>query len=69
MQVDHATAICAAKGCQAPACWAVVWNNPKVHTPDREKIWTACDVHKDSLSQFLALRSFLKRVDRLPPAN
>jgi len=65
--VDDETraAICSAKGCQSPAAWALVWNNPKVHTPDREKIWTACDTHKASLSEFLALRSFLKRVDAI----
>jgi hypothetical protein len=42
-----------------------VWNNPKIHTPDREKTWAACEEHRESLSQFLALRSFLRRVDRL----
>lgn len=59
-------AICSAKGCQSPAAWALVWNNPKVHTPDREKVWAACDAHKASLSEFLGVRSFLKRVDPLP---
>jgi len=63
---DDATVTCSAKGCQADARWSVVWNNPKVHSPDREKIWTACDAHKDSLSQFLALRNFLKRIEPLP---
>jgi hypothetical protein len=58
-------AICSAKGCQSKAAWALVWNNPKVHTPDREKVWTACDAHRASLSEFLAARSFLKRVDPL----
>jgi hypothetical protein len=42
---------------------ALVWNNPKVHTPDREKLWHACDEHRTSLSQFLELRGFLIRVD------
>ncbi|HEX7106917.1 MAG TPA: hypothetical protein VF218_13200 [Acidothermaceae bacterium] len=56
---------CSARGCHAPACWLIVWNNPKIHTPDREKTWAACDEHRESLSQFLALRSFLRRVDRL----
>jgi hypothetical protein len=27
-------AICSAKGCQAAATWAVVWNNPRLHPPD-----------------------------------
>jgi hypothetical protein len=42
-----------------------VWNNPKVHTPDREKVWTACAEHREPLSAHLALRSFLRRVDPL----
>lgn len=56
---------CSARGCRAEALWALVWNNPKVHTPDREKVWVACDEHKQSLSDFLSARSFLKRVDPL----
>ena len=58
--------ICSAKGCRAPAGYALVWNNPKVHTPDREKVWTACDVHREQLAQHLAMRSFLRRVEPLP---
>jgi hypothetical protein len=61
-------ALCSAKGCRAPAEWALVWNNPRLHTPDREKIWTACADHRDSLASHLAIRSFLLRVDPLPPA-
>jgi hypothetical protein len=43
----------------------VVWNNPRLHTPDREKIWVACSEHKKSLADYLAVRSFLKRVEPL----
>ncbi|SNR93056.1 hypothetical protein [Streptosporangium subroseum] len=57
--------VCSAKGCQATAVYAVVWNNPKIHTPEREKIWTACEEHRRSLSDFLDVRGFLRRVDRL----
>jgi hypothetical protein len=58
-------AICTAKGCQAAATWAVVWNNPRLHTPDREKVWVACGKHKQPLADYLAVRSFLKRVEPL----
>jgi len=58
-------AICSAKGCRAVATWSVVWNNPKLHPPEREKVWAACDVHKQPLADHLAARSFLKRVDPL----
>lgn len=57
---------CSAKGCRAPARHVLVWNNPKIHTPDREKTWVACDEHRQSLSQHLDVRGFLKRVDALP---
>lgn len=52
--------LCSARGCQAAATWALSWNNPKIHTPDRRKIWLACDDHKASLSDFLGSRGFLR---------
>jgi hypothetical protein len=57
--------ICSARGCRATASYAVVWNNPKIHPPEREKIWVACEEHRQSLADFLAARSFLRRVERL----
>jgi hypothetical protein len=54
--------ICSAKGCREPARWALVWNNPKLHTPDRRKTWLACDEHRDPLSTFLGVRGFLRDV-------
>ncbi|MGW1198127.1 hypothetical protein ACWD4B_20145 [Streptomyces sp. NPDC002536] len=54
--------ICSAKGCRAAAVWVLAWNNPKLHTPDRRKTWLACGEHRDHLSNFLALRGFLKEV-------
>ena len=57
--------ICSAKGCRAPAGYAVVWNNPKIHQPDREKVWLACPDHRQRLADFLQLRGFLRRVDPL----
>ena len=56
---------CSAKGCRSAAVWVLVWNNPKLHTPDREKVWVACDAHRESLAGFLSARSFLKRVEAL----
>jgi hypothetical protein len=54
--------ICSAKGCTAPAAYALLWNNPKIHTPDRRKVWLACEEHRESLSQFLGSRGFLRDV-------
>jgi hypothetical protein len=53
---------CSAKGCRAPAVWALRWNNPKLHTPDHRKTWRACDDHRASLGGFLDLRGFLREV-------
>jgi hypothetical protein len=57
---------CSAKGCQQPALWRLLWNNPKLHTPDRRKEWLACDEHRESLAAFLGARGFLKEVRPLP---
>ena len=67
MTEEPADVICSAKGCRAGATYILVWNNPKLHTADREKTWVACEEHRVSLSQFLELRGFLKRVDPLQP--
>ena len=57
--------ICSASGCRAPAQWTLAWNNPKIHEPERRKVWLACDDHRESLSEFLAHRSFLKETEAL----
>lgn len=54
--------ICAAKGCRSAATHALRWNNPTLHTPDRRKVWLACDVHRETLGSFLGMRGFLKDV-------
>jgi hypothetical protein len=56
---------CSARGCREDARWALQWNNPKLHTPDRRKTWLACDEHKQSLSDFLGARGFLKETEAL----
>ena len=55
-------AICSARGCQDPATWQLLWNNPKLHTPERRKVWLACDDHRQQLIDFLGKRGFLKDV-------
>ena len=55
-------AVCSAKGCRHAAGHAVIWRNPKLHTPERRKVWLACDEHRRSLADFLALRGFLIEV-------
>lgn len=56
---------CSARGCLAGAVHAVVWNNPKLHTPDREKVWLACADHVETHRSFLGMRSMLRYVEPL----
>lgn len=62
-----ATAVCSAKGCQAAAVSGLLWNNPRLHTPDRRKVWLACAEHRETLGAFLSARGFLR--DTLPVAD
>jgi hypothetical protein len=62
--VDPERMTCSAKGCQADAVWALRWNNPKIHTPERRKVWLACEEHRTSLGDFLGARGFLREVDQ-----
>ena len=59
--------------------WALRWNNPTLHTPERRKTWLACDEHRQHLTDFLTLRGFLRETqpvtdpgsldpDSVPPA-
>ncbi|MEV0605412.1 hypothetical protein [Polymorphospora rubra] len=56
------TPVCSAKGCRAPADWALRWNNPRLHDPERRKTWLACDTHRETLGDFLRARGFLRDV-------
>jgi hypothetical protein len=58
---------CSAKGCRAPAEWALRWNNPKLHAPQRRKTWLACAEHRESLGDFLSARGFLREVTPASP--
>ena len=54
--------VCSARRCGAAATWGLLWNNPKLHTPERRKVWLACDEHREHLEQYLGTRSFLRSV-------
>ncbi|RAY13952.1 hypothetical protein DPM19_16800 [Actinomadura craniellae] len=53
---------CSAKGCANTAEWALRWNNPKIHPPERRKVWLACSGHREYLASFLGRRGFLREV-------
>lgn len=52
--------ICSARGCRQSAQWGLLWNNPRLHRPERRKVWTACDLHRADLESFLRSRGFLQ---------
>jgi len=60
---------CSARGCQADAVWSLLWNNPKIHTPDRRKTWLACEEHRETLGEFLDVRGFLREVEPAPVSS
>lgn len=62
-------AICSARDCRRPADWALRWNNPKIHTPDRRKTWLACEEHRDHLERFLSARGFLRETEPFTGAD
>lgn len=49
---------CSRAGCRLPAVWNVNWRNPRIHGPERVKVWLACDDHRDYLRDYLAARDF-----------
>ncbi len=60
MTQEDVSPLCSAKGCRSGAFWVLAWNNPKLHAPERRKTWAACEVHRESLSEFLTTRGFLR---------
>jgi hypothetical protein len=58
--------ICSAKGCRQSARWALLWNNPRIHSDSRRKTWLACDDDRAGLTEFLEVRGFLREVEPLP---
>lgn len=49
---------CSSAGCTADAGWRVNWRNPRIHGPERVKVWLACDAHREQLGGYLATRGF-----------
>jgi hypothetical protein len=56
----EAGAICSRKACRVQASWQLLWNNPKIHTPERRKTWLACADHRDWLEDYLQTRGLWK---------
>ena len=62
-----AVATCSRKACRSEASWQLLWNNPKIHTPERRKIWLACNEHRDWLEDYLQTRGLWKETVELVP--
>jgi hypothetical protein len=66
----EAAAICSRKACRSHASWQLLWNNPKIHSPERRKIWLACGDHRDWLEDYLQTRGLWKEtvaLEAVPP--
>ena len=61
-----AEAVCSRKACRAAAEWQLLWNNPKIHTPERRKIWLSCAEHRSWLEDYLQTRGLWKETLALP---
>ena len=48
--------VCSRKGCRAAASWRLLWNNPRIHTAERRKVWLACGEHREWLEDYLRTR-------------
>ena len=54
------TPVCSRKACRHNAAWRLLWNNPRIHTPERRKTWLSCDEHRDWLEDYLRTRGLWK---------
>jgi hypothetical protein len=62
------TPTCSRKACGAEATWQLLWNNPRIHTPERRKVWLACDEHADWLHNYLSERGLFRESLPLAPS-
>ncbi|MCW1250264.1 hypothetical protein ODZ83_08755 [Acaricomes phytoseiuli] len=59
--LDGESPRCSRKGCRHDGQWQILWNNPRLHTPERRKIWLACSEHRQWLEDYLGLRGFWRQ--------
>ncbi|MFJ6002832.1 hypothetical protein [Arthrobacter sp. NPDC092385] len=52
--------VCSRKGCRSDAQWQVLWNNPRIHTPERRKAWASCPDHVEWFEEYLRNRGLWK---------
>lgn len=59
--------LCSRKACGLAADWKLLWNNPRIHTPERRKTWLACPEHREWLEDYLRTRGLWRQT--LPLEN
>lgn len=57
---DSAAPMCSRKACRTGAAWQLLWNNPKIHSPERRKVWLTCEEHRLWLEDYLQTRGLWK---------
>jgi hypothetical protein len=60
---------CSRKGCRTPAAWQLLWNNQRIHAPDRRKVWLGCPEHVGWLQNYLEERGLWRETLPLAPAS
>lgn len=55
---SSATHRCSRAGCTEMPSWAIHWRNPKIHAPDRTKIWLSCVGHREYFEAYLGQKGF-----------
>ena len=53
--------VCSRTECNSQVAWFVLWNNPKLHSPDKIKTWGSCNEHLDYFISYLTIRGFFLR--------
>ncbi len=53
--------VCSRKGCRSDAAWQLLWNNPRIHTPERRKAWASCPDHVAWFEDYLRERGLWKQ--------
>lgn len=53
--------VCSRKGCRNGAAWQLLWNNPRIHTPERRKAWASCPDHVAWFEEYLRDRGLWRQ--------
>lgn len=60
---------CSRTGCLEAPDYRVLWRNPKIHAPDRHKVWLSCAAHRDYFQGYLLQRGFPVAIEDMDTAS